>query len=41
LACYWMYLTALVVLVGAAYNAEARESLQEHQKGLRMWERTT
>jgi membrane protein len=37
----WMYLTALVVLVGAAYNAEARESLQEHQKGLRMWERAT
>src|SRR5262249_14126223 len=32
----WMYLTALVVLVGAAYNVEARESEAEPQ---RIWER--
>jgi membrane protein len=37
----WMYLTTIVVLVGAAYNAEARESLRVHHKGLRIWERAT
>jgi uncharacterized BrkB/YihY/UPF0761 family membrane protein len=37
----WMYLTAIVVLAGAAYNAEARESLRVHHKGLRIWERAT
>jgi membrane protein len=37
----WMYLTAIVVLVGAAYNAEAREWLQVHHKGLRIWQRAT
>jgi membrane protein len=37
----WMYLTAIVVLVGAAYNAEAREALQLQHKGLRIWERAT
>jgi len=28
----WMYLTAIVVLMGAAYNAEAREAAQEPMK---------
>ena len=28
----WMYLTAIVVLMGAAYNAEARDALQERRK---------
>ena len=37
----WMYLTAIVVLVGAAYNAEARESFEAHHKGLRLWERAS
>jgi len=37
----WMYLTAIVVLLGAAYNAEARESLEAHHKGLSMWQRAS
>lgn len=32
----WMYLTAVVVLIGAAYNAELREDSQEMKK---IWER--
>jgi membrane protein len=28
----WMYLTAIVVLIGAAYNAEAREAVREESK---------
>jgi membrane protein len=28
----WMYLTAIVVLIGAAYNAEAREVVREEKK---------
>ena len=32
----WMYITAIVVLVGAAYNAEARDVLKERTK---IWER--
>ena len=28
----WMYLTAIVVLIGAAYNAEAREALKENER---------
>ena len=32
----WMYLTALVVLLGAAYNAEEREASLEVTK---IWER--
>jgi membrane protein len=31
----WMYLTAVVVLIGAAYNAEAREAAKEREK---IWE---
>jgi membrane protein len=37
----WMYLTSIVVLIGAAYNAEARESLKAHHKGLTIWERAS
>jgi membrane protein len=29
----WMYLTAIVVLIGAAYNAEAREAAREEKLG--------
>ncbi|MGH9745459.1 MAG: YihY/virulence factor BrkB family protein [Candidatus Acidiferrales bacterium] len=32
----WMYLTAVVVLIGAAYNAEAAEAVKEQRK---IWER--